>query len=183
MISPLTILGLVLDIVGLGPAILDMSPGTHLDAHEADIQAEAALEAATPDIPVEVLLSIAWIESRYYPTTVSRIEGGQRVTGIPRWNSPPKGAHSFFCGVTQISAGDSWKKCRAARDVLLAYRTTVKELTAWMSPMICGKNLRCALTGYSGGFRALKSKTRQYADYVLQRAALIRNAARKKVQV
>lgn len=182
MILSLTLFGLVLNAIGLGQAVLEVSPRTYLNAKEATIQAQAALEAETPDIPAEVLLGIAWVESRYYPTAVSRIEKDSRVTGIPNWKSPPKGTRSFFCGVTQINAGNSWKKCREARDVFLAYRTTVKELTAWMSPRICGKDLRCALTGYSGGFRALKSKTRLYANYVLRRADLIKKAIRKEGQ-
>lgn len=182
MIVSLTIIGLFLDIAGLGSAVLETAPGTYLNSEEAYTQALAATEAATPDIPEEVLLGLAWVESRYYPTAVSRVENGKRVTGIPKWKSPPKGTHSFFCGVTQISAGDSWEKCRSVQDVYLAYRTAVKELTAWMSTKICNRNLRCALAGYDGGFQATKYKTSRYAEYVLQRSNLIKNTMKKKAQ-
>lgn len=166
-------LGFLIDVVGLGNATLYTAPNTYLNQQESYVQTSAAMLAATPEIAAEVLLSMAWIESRYYPTAVSRIENGVRITGVPTWNYPPRGAGSFFCGVTQISAGNSWEKCLRARNVFSAYQETIKELKQWMSPKICGHDLRCALTGYSGGFPAIKSGTNNYAAFVFKRAHVI----------
>lgn len=180
MIIPLTIIGLILDLADLGPAVLETAPDTYLTEEEAYVQSLATLEAETSTVSAELLLAMAWTESRYYPTAVSRIENGRRVTGIPRWKSPPKGARNFFCGVTQISAGNSWRKCKSVQDVFSAYKETIKELEQWMSPRVCGRNLRCALTGYSGGFAAIKSGTNNYASFVLNRAKLIKRKMQRR---
>jgi hypothetical protein len=173
-------IGLLLKIKGLGDAAFTASPGTNLDQEQAYVHALAATAASSPEVRAEVLLSMAWIESRYYPEAVSRIENGVRVTGVPRWSSPPKGTYSFFCGVTQVSAGNSWKKCQQVRDIFVAYRETVKELEQWMSPRICAHNLRCALTGYSGGFAAIKSGTNPYARFALGRARVLERSMHRK---
>ncbi len=176
----LALLRLLTSTADLGSAVLETSTDTYLTRQEANIHALAASMAATKEVPAEVLLSMAWVESRYSPKAVSRIENGSRVTGIPKWRTPPKGSRSFFCGVTQVSAGDSWKRCLDARDIFASYRETVKELRQWMSPRICGYNLRCALTGYSGGFAAIKSGTNNYAPFVLKRARLIGSSVHRR---
>lgn len=175
-----TIFGLLLDAFQLGPATLAVSPNTYLTEQSAYEQAFAALAAATPELPADILLGMAWVESRYSPDAVSRVEGNARRTGIPLWKSPPKGTRSFFCGVTQVSAEDSWDRCRKFHDVFEAYRTAVVELKRWLSPRICNHDLICALTGYNGGFPAIKVGTR-YATIVMWRAQLIRRALRRKV--
>ena len=129
----------------------------------------------TPKIPAEVLLGIAWVESRYSTKAVSRIEENIRKTEIPSWSSPPKGTYNFYCGVTQAGAGNSWTKCLELQDVFISYKETVAELNQWLSPRICNGDLQCALTGYNGGFPAIKSGTK-YANTVMWRANLIKKA-------
>lgn len=175
MTSWLTVLSLLIDSVRLGDAMFSTSPGTYLTREKSYEQAAAAIEAATPEIPAEILLGLAWVESRYSPDAVSRVESEKRMTGIPMWKSPPKGTRSLFCGVTQVSAGNSWEQCRKFHNVHEAYKTAVLELLQWLSPRICNHNLRCALTGYNGGFPAIKAGTR-YATTVMWRAGLIRKA-------
>jgi hypothetical protein len=163
----------------IGDATFETSPGTYLTKEGSYEQAKAALDAATFEIPVEVLLGMAWVESRYHSGAVSRSEDGKRIVGIPRWKSPPSGTRSFFCGVTQVSAGDSWKKCQEFQDISLAYQTAVLELNRWLAPRVCNHNLHCALTGYNGGFPAIKAGT-QYAHTVMWRAGLIKSALSRK---
>lgn len=177
MTSFILILFLIVDVADLGNAAFKVSPGTYLTREGSYEQARAALEASTQEISAEVLLGMAWVESRYSRNAVSRVENGVRVTGIPLWKSPPGGTHSFFCGVTQVSAGDSWAECRRFHDLYEAYRTTIIELNRWLSPRICNHNLNCALTGYSGGFPAIKIGN-HYASTVMWRARLIKNALR-----
>jgi hypothetical protein len=163
----------------IADAAFETSPGTYLTKEGSYEQARAALKAATPEISAEVLLGLAWVESRYHAGAVSRVEDGKRVTGVPRWKSPPSGTRSFFCGVTQVSAGDSWKKCREFQDVHLAYQTAIIELNRWLAPRVCNHNLVCALTGYNGGFPAIKVGTR-YAATVMWRSRLIKRALHRK---
>lgn len=177
--SALAILKLLLNTMSLGDAVYNTSPGTYLTKEESYIHAVAAVEAATSEIPAEVLLGVAWVESRYSSEAVSRLEGKKRVTGIPSWKSPPKGTRSFFCGVTQVSAEDSWEKCQEFHNVATAYRVLVLELNRWLSPRICNHNLTCALTGFNGGFPALKFRTR-YALTVMWRVRLIKEALHRK---
>lgn len=178
MISYTSVLSLLLDVAELGNAVFSVSPGTYLTSQEAFNQSLAAVDASTSDIPAELLLGMAWVESRYYPTAVSRIEHGIRRTGIPAWRTPPKGTRSFFCGVTQATAENSWQKCKELQNPSTSYHTTVIELKRWLATDVCHGNLRCALTGYSGGFPAIKRGNR-YAAFVLQRTRNIHIALKK----
>lgn len=177
MISWITIVFLIVDTFTFGDAIYKVSPGTYLTREGSYEQARAALEASNKEISAEILLAMAFFESRYSINAVSRIENGVRKTGIPVWRIPPVNTRSFFCGVTQASAGDSWVKCQKFHNVELAYRTTVFELIQWLSPRICNHDLRCALTGYNGGFPAIKSGN-NYASSIIHRANLIKKALR-----
>lgn len=177
MIVVMLILFFLIDVIRFGDATFETAQGTYLTKEGSYEQAKAALESATQEIPAELLLAIAWVESRYSTSAVSRIESGVRRTGIPMWKTPPGGTHSFFCGVTQVSAGDSWNNCKQFHNVSLSYHTTVTELNLWLSPRVCNHNLKCALTGYSGGFPAIK-KGNHYADKVMQRTKLIKKALR-----
>lgn len=179
MTSVLTILGFLAEAMNLGEATYVASPNTYLTQKGAYTQALAALEASTSELPAEVLLGVAWVESRYSTDAVSRVESGKRITGIPNWKTPPSGTRSFFCGTTQVGAEDSWEKCRRFRDVDLAYITLVEELDRWLS--VCHHNLTCALTGYNGGFPAIKAGKTNYASTIMWRVRLIKEALHRKV--
>lgn len=146
---------------------------TYLSEEEAKLQTFAAVISATPDIEAELLLAMAYIESRHQPEATSRVEGGVRVTGIPSWSSPSSRVTGpFFCGVTQAVAGLSWKRCLELRDIMTAYSTTSKELTVWLKA--CRGQISCALTGYGGGYPAIKAGTSTYPNRVLHRARLLK---------
>lgn len=177
MISWISIVFLIVDTIRFGDALFEVSSRTYLTKETSYEQARAALEVSTQEIPTEILLAMAWLESRYSTNVVSRLENGIRKTGIPAWKTPPKNTRSFFCGVTQASAGNSWSKCQKLHNISIAYRTTVFELTKWLSPRICNHNLNCALTGYSGGFPAIKFGN-HYAATIKYRASMIKKALR-----
>lgn len=167
--------GLLCNALNLGNATLSTSSDTYLTREGSYVQSSAALKAETKEISAEVLLGLSWVESRYSINAVSRIEGGARKTGIPSWTKPPKGTYNFYCGVTQVNADNSWVKCQEFQNVFLAYKQTISDLKEWLNPRICNGNLQCALTGYNGGFPAIKTGSR-YAATVMWRAGLIKKA-------
>jgi hypothetical protein len=145
---------------------------------------EAAIAAETRKVSAEMLLAIAYYESRYLPEATSYVINGQRQAHIPWWawrKWPPLGVSGpYFCGVTQVAAAKSWKKCLELRDVPSAYVAARTTLTNWLK--ICRNRMRCALTGYGGGFPAIERGTSTYPSRVLSRTRLLlkrTDAARK----
>lgn len=126
----------------------------------------AAIAVETPDLPAELLLAVAAVESDYNPTWVSRIEDGERRIG--RWRSDqPVGEGPRCCGVMQTRAGHSWKKCLAQRDVIVGYQVGATELTAWFDRT---RDIRKALAGHGCGNAGLSSGCGTYPARVLSRA-------------
>src|SRR5262245_5241565 len=88
---------------------------THPQLTVADVvaHAEAASLAATPQVPPELLLAMAFVESRYDPLAVSRVEGTHRRVGRYPSDQPPvrlrKGT-SLYCGPLQTFAV-TWSDC------------------------------------------------------------------------
>lgn len=151
------------------------SGSKYLTLHAAEVHVLIATNVATADMPADILLGMSFVESRHQPNAVSRVEGGKRLTGVPRWTYPPKGVTGpYFCGVTQASAGMSWKKCVELQDLFVAYVTTVEEMEKWLK--VCKGNLHCALTGYNAGFPGIKQGT-PYAGWVKYRARLLKKPA------
>lgn len=167
---------------------------TGLSADQARANADAAMAAATDRVPVELLLGMAYVESRYNPKALSRIECAPddpescaRKTGV--WlkaTRPPQARPSWFCGPLQTGGWVSWDECQKMRtDVAYAYRIGVRELTAWLDDKRCARldddvRLRCALTGYNGGNAAVAAHREsayqsKYARFVLlQRDRVVR---------
>ncbi len=141
----------------------------------------AAKSAETPTVPATLLLSMAYSESRYDPRAVSRVEDGVRKGGIPKWKTPPDNVTGpYFCGVTQVAARMSWKRCVEFQDIFLAYETAAHELGEWFNDPYCRKadeRMRCALFGYGGGYPAIKAQTSTYPSRVLSRARLFEKLA------
>lgn len=164
----------ILKAIILGNAVYESAPG-EITQQQAFNHALAALNAATDDIPAEMLLGQAYIESRYTPTAVSRMENGQRMTGVPRWNSPPSYVSgSYYCGVLQTEAHNSWNTCLRMRDLNTGYATAVTELHAWLKVCRANKDpMSCALTGYAGGFTP-DASAQNYPRRVFFRARMIR---------
>jgi hypothetical protein len=159
-------------------AMVSNVPADRALAHAEAVQA-AAIEH---DVPVEILLSIAYIESRYDGRALSRKECATddpesctRKTGIwPKATKPPRARPSWFCGVMQTGGYVAWDECQRMReDVTYAYSVGAAHLQAWRNDKRCAAldddlRLRCALAGYNGGNAALTNyKTSKYARWVL----------------
>jgi hypothetical protein len=115
--------------------------------------ASAAIEAASPRISPELLLAIAYVESRYDPTATSRVEGAIRKTGsYPATIEPANLApgSSLFCGPLQTFAA-SWRDCLALRDLKTAYTAGATELDGWLRDRRVRGDVTRALAGHGCG--------------------------------
>lgn len=170
----------------------------HVPVSEARLHVEAALAAAraqhahlgmSETAAVELLLGMAYVESRYNPLTLSRRErtsdgGYRRVTGT--WTSdapPPNAKPSWFCGPLQTGGRVSWEECQRMRtDLTYGYAAGVNELVTWFRDPRCrdraGEDrLVCALHGHGGGYPMIKAGTHQYPHNVLLAARRIHQFA------
>jgi hypothetical protein len=149
----------------LTAAVPALEPGTAL-AH-----AVAAYEARSEMVEPELLLAMAYIESRYDPTSLSRVEGDTRKTGPWRSNVPPKLMNrekSIFCGPLQTYAR-SWKQCLQQRELHVAYPTAVAELEVWLRDRRVRGRLSKALAGYGCGNHGVNTgKCNRYPERVLR---------------
>lgn len=140
----------------------------------------AAELAATDEIPAEVLLGLAYVESRYSSRAVSRLDHGRRIVGIPTWTTPGDGISGpYFCGVVQAQAGKSWARCRELQSIVTAYSTAVKEMTLWLR--YSHGDIESALGGYGCGVFGAKHPDLcggkvPYAARVLYRARLLKRS-------
>lgn len=157
-----------------------ISEAPHMTQDTAMPHVLEAIAAETHEVPAELLLSIAYSESRYDPRATSYVFGGKRKAHVPTWAwalNPPKGVSGpYFCGTTQVAAKMSWKRCLEMRDLKVSYQTSVQTLSEWIK--ICRKSknrIRCALFGYGGGFPAIERGTSTYPTRVLNRARRILN--------
>ena len=184
--------GLLLGQVDDMSTRLQRSAPRYLDKAEAVEHVFAVLQVADRKVSAELLLGMAYVESRYTPTSISRVEGGRRKTGVPKWDRPGRGVRGpYFCGVTQAIAGKSYARCVELQNIHEAYRTTVKELHSWLRfctvkraaawPEGGHKRLRCALAGYGGGIAATERASSTYPARVLARAARLRAHKRPAV--
>jgi hypothetical protein len=132
---------------------------THPQLEPAEViaHAEAATQAATPQISAELLLGMAFVESRFDPLALSRIEGTQRRVGRYPSDQPParltKGT-SLYCGPLQTFAF-TWSDCMGARDLTVAYSTGAKEITRWLRDRRVRGDMTRALAGYGCGNRGV----------------------------
>jgi hypothetical protein len=128
-----------------------------LDAQTALAHVEAAESAATDQVSSELLLGIAFVESRYDPTAVSRVELQTRRTGsYPSTIAP---AHlnrraSLFCGPLQTYA-TSWSACMDMRNLKVAYTAGVAELEHWLRDRRVRGSISRALAGHGCGNRGV----------------------------
>lgn len=115
--------------------------------------AEAASDAATEQVPAELLLGIAFVESRFDPTAVSRVEGGTRKTGHYASSAAPASLDrrsALYCGPLQTYA-PSWSACMAMRDLGTGYTAAVAELTQWLRDRRVHGSTSRALAGHGCG--------------------------------
>jgi len=175
-------------IVAITALVTSLSPG------QAREHVEAAMAVATAQLPADLLLSVAYIESRYDPRALSRNEcetadpeSCVRKTGVwPRATMPPKAKQSWYCGPMRTGGYVSWAECQRMRtDVAYAYTVGVYEITKWLDDRRCARladddRLRCALAGYNGGNAAVANyQDSKYVRWVLAiRARIARSTAR-----
>ncbi len=136
------------------------------DAYE---HASAAIAAATPTVGVELLLAIAFVESRYNPTWVSRVVDGKRKTGRHPSTTPPRVDRkaSLFCGALQTYAR-TWEACLELRDSRLAYAAGVAEIQAWLRDGRVRGDIKRALAGHGCGNHGVTTgRCNRYPDRVL----------------
>ncbi len=181
---PLPLLGyvLALQVQHAAPLALalhaDRGVDGYLDAPGALVQVLAAQAAATPDIPAEVLLALAFRESHFDPLSGP----------VGHWpaapGSPPRRRH-YICGVTQATFA-TWSACVAARDPIVGYAAGAAQIQRWA--YVCRSRyharnvLRCALNGYAEGGRAAANgygvRCRGVAPTCDRAAILLERAAR-----
>jgi hypothetical protein len=169
--SPMPSLHLILQHVGLALRLSSTHP--QLDTGEALAHAHAATLAATPEVSAELLLAMAFIESRFDTLGVSRVEGHKRRLGRYPSNVPPKRwrkGTSLYCGPLQTYAG-TWEDCMKQRDLNVAYATAVKELAGWLRDKRVRGDITRALAGYGCGNRGVRTgKCNRYQGRVLWQA-------------
>jgi len=124
-----------------------------MDAQTAYAHVEAAEAAATDEIASELLLGIAFVESRYDATAVSRVEGRVRKTGRYPSTTPPAQLNrraSLYCGPLQTYA-PSWSMCMGMRNLKVAYAAAAAELAVWMRDRRVRGSVTRALAGHGCG--------------------------------
>jgi soluble lytic murein transglycosylase-like protein len=147
-------------------ALLVIAPN-YLDKDSASINAMAAIAAAkdTGLDPI-LLLSIGYVESRYNPLSLSRMQGSRRVTGVWEGNEPPSEAKpSWYCGIMQVGGWVEWNECQELRtNIVKNYQVGANHLVEWKK--LCKNDLKCALRGYSGGWDSIKAGRNGYINSV-----------------
>ncbi|HEV7555944.1 MAG TPA: hypothetical protein VGO00_10835 [Kofleriaceae bacterium] len=136
--------------------------------------ASAAVDAATPAISADLLVSVAFIESRFDPTATSRVEGDRRRTGPYKSRLAPAGLKgSLYCGELQTYASN-WADCLAMRDRAVGYAVAVIELTHWLHDRRVRGDVARALAGHGCGNTGVTTgRCHAYPSRVLAVRALL----------
>ena len=146
---------------------------------EAYAHAAAADAAATPSVPAELLLAVAYVETGYDPTSTSRVENGVRCMGHYPSTRPPADLSprtSLFCGPLQTQAY-SWGHCLAMRRLSVAYTTGAREIGTWLEDRRVRGNVVRALAGYGcGNFGVQTGRCNYYPQRVLYMERKIEHA-------
>lgn len=117
--------------------------------HAVHAEAAATVEVRERGVTPELLLAIAYKESRYIPAARPQ------------------------CGVTQIAAKGDPSQCRRlVIDTRYAYDETVVHLQRWLDACR-GRGIACALTGYGKGWKAMEGRPSGYALRTLTLASRI----------
>ena len=141
----------------------------HLDEQAAKAHVNAATAAARlTDLPPQLLLGMARVESSFEPRWVSHVNViGERVT--KPWRSIRRlGTGPRFCGALQAAAGRSWLACLMLRDLDIGYLAGALELRQWLR--YAHGDVRRALNGHGCGVRGMREGCRFYGRRVLTRA-------------
>ena len=155
--------------------------------NDAIDHAVAAVHASTNHVQPELLLAVAFVESRFDPTATSRVEGSTRRTGHYPWTAPPPNlaVHaSLYCGPLQTYAA-TWSDCVALRSVNAGYAAGAAELEQWLRDRRVHGNITLALAGHGCGNWGLQTgKCNEYPSRVLsvRRLFLVEPAYRPSAQ-
>jgi hypothetical protein len=171
-------------------ALLSFYPKLVEDQAKEHVQAAFAAQAET-GIDATLLLGMAFVESRYNPLSLSRIDcvgdDCKRKTGVWTGSEKPKGAKpSWYCGVLQVGGYVPWARCVELRDLTLNYLEGAKHIQEWMDDPYCRKRkgdtkLHCALLGYGGGYQAIKAWKSKYPWKVFRAQRVIQRLVDGKV--
>lgn len=141
-----------------------------LDLRDAYAHVEAAEAAASEQVTAELLLGVAFVESRFDPTAVSRVQGRTRRTGrypstaVPAQLNPRA---SLYCGPLQTFAR-SWSTCLGMRDLKTAYTAGAAELGYWLRDRRVRGDVTRALSGHGcGNYGVITGKCNGYPGRVL----------------
>lgn len=170
------IVQILIAIASLVPRIERVGTPAYMSPEHALLHATAATIAAREtQLEPELLLAVAWVESRFDASATSRVVNGKRKTGS--WTSwwEPAGSGPRFCGVMQTIAGSDWAACVDQRALLVGYRTGAAELRAWLR--MSRGDIRAALNGHGCGVVGMTAGCRGYADRVLAIARRLRAEA------
>lgn len=164
---------LTLFLQHLGLALRLTATHPQLSAEDALAHARAATVAATPQVSAELLLAMAFVESRFNPVALSHIEGQQRrVTRHPSLKPPARWRRgtSLYCGPLQTFAL-TWKDCLAQRELQVGYNAGAREIESWLRDRRVRGDMTRALAGYGCGNRGVKTgKCNRYPGRVLWQA-------------
>lgn len=155
--------------------VLRLYAGTSLGPLDAFHHVQAASAASTDEVSVQLLLGVAFVESRFDSRWVSRVERKKRVYGLHLANTPPRRLDkhtAMYCGPLQTRAL-TWEQCLQQRDDLfVAYRAAVGELTSWLHDRRVRGDITRALAGYGCGNKGVRTgKCNRYPGRVLYQAS------------
>jgi hypothetical protein len=130
---------------------------------------QAATAAASEEVTVELLLGIAFVESRFDPTAVSRVVGKTRRTGSYPTTTAPAGLDrnaSLYCGPLQTYAA-SWSSCMAMRELAAGYAAGAAEMRQWLHDRRVHGSTTRALAGHGcGNFGVTTGRCNGYPERV-----------------
>lgn len=118
--------------------------------HAAELAA-VALDVATAEVPADLVIAIARVESHFDRYSVSRGTPAGRRTG--HWTSrhPGRGwTGPYFCGLVQARAA-TWRRCLELQDLHTGLAAGVGELQRWHR--YAHGDVRRMLAGHGCGMR------------------------------
>jgi hypothetical protein len=163
----------------------------HLHAPWAHVA--AALDAATPEAPADVLLAVAWHEGKYDPGWINVSLGCRTYTEVversgndvdvehrtcashetrrlPLGSFPAEWSYPYRCGTLQQTVFSEDTCRQLAADVQSQYRQAVATMHvahAWCRDHESRPGLRCALEIYAAG-PTIHTGDRHFAQWVLR---------------
>jgi hypothetical protein len=156
---------------------LRLYTGTTLGPLDALAHVQAATAASTDEVSTELLLAMAYVESRFDPRWVSYVERHTRKRSRYLGATPPKHLAkntSLYCGPLQTQAL-TWDACLSQRDLTVAYHAGAAELTSWLHDKRVHGDITRALAGYGCGNHGVRTgKCNRYQGRVLYQASRFR---------